>query len=116
MCEPLLFGSPSAPITLPRASSPLLIWMLSFNLSPLLPVFRMRSEPARSTKWNLEATTWLGAPEVLEPLRRCSMITFTCVAPLCRAVLPVSRRLRTSSRPSTSHSFTPHRTEDVHTI
>lgn len=54
MWEPFLLGSPSAPITFPRARRPLLIWMLSFSLSPVLPVLKMRSDPAKSTKWNLE--------------------------------------------------------------
>lgn len=32
------------------------------------------------------------------------------MAPVWRAVFPDSKRLKTSSSPSTSHSFTPHRT------
>uniref|UniRef100_A0AAY5K8Y4 Secreted protein n=1 Tax=Esox lucius TaxID=8010 RepID=A0AAY5K8Y4_ESOLU len=71
---PLLLGSPRAPMTFPRARRPLLIWMLSFSLSPVFPVRRILSDPARSTN-----------------------------------------RLSTSSRPSTSHSFTPHSTEEKHT-
>uniref|UniRef100_A0A8C7H9Z3 Uncharacterized protein n=1 Tax=Oncorhynchus kisutch TaxID=8019 RepID=A0A8C7H9Z3_ONCKI len=97
---PLLLGSPRAPMTFPRASRPLLIWMLSFSLSPVFPVRRILSDP---------------------PPRRWSMCTlkmvcerlewgFIWVAPVCLAVLPDSSRLSTSSSPSTSHSFTPHST------
>uniref|UniRef100_A0A7M4FH24 Uncharacterized protein n=1 Tax=Crocodylus porosus TaxID=8502 RepID=A0A7M4FH24_CROPO len=121
-------GSPKALITFPRASNPLLIWMLSFSLSPVFPVFTTRSEPARSTKWNLETRTWPEARPT-EQLwrarrpapRRCSMVTvkMVCerldcmlmwVAPVCLAVFPISSRLRTSSSPSTSVSFTPYST------
>lgn len=34
------------------------------------------------------------------------------MAPVWRAVFPESKRLKTSSRLSTSHSFTPHRTAE----
>uniref|UniRef100_A0A674K6A8 Uncharacterized protein n=1 Tax=Terrapene triunguis TaxID=2587831 RepID=A0A674K6A8_9SAUR len=126
-----LRGSPKALITLPRASRPLLIWILSFRRSPVFPVFTTRSEPARSTKWNLEARTWPEAGTealswrvrwVSRPApRRCSMVTvkMVCerldcvlmwVAPVCLTVLPISSRLRTSSSPSTSVSFTPYST------
>uniref|UniRef100_A0A8C0FZF8 Uncharacterized protein n=1 Tax=Chelonoidis abingdonii TaxID=106734 RepID=A0A8C0FZF8_CHEAB len=126
-----LRGSPKALITLPRASRPLLIWILSFRRSPVFPVFTTRSEPARSTKWNLEARTWPEARAealswrvswVSRPApRRCSMVTvkMVCerldcvlmwVAPVCLTVLPISSRLRTSSSPSTSVSFTPYST------
>uniref|UniRef100_A0A3B1KD17 Uncharacterized protein n=1 Tax=Astyanax mexicanus TaxID=7994 RepID=A0A3B1KD17_ASTMX len=79
--------------------------MLSFSLSPAFPVFRMRSDPARSTKWNLEERICRLPPVARKPPRRCSMM-----AAVCRAVFPDSKRLNTSSSPSTSHSFTPHRT------
>uniref|UniRef100_A0A8C9YAP7 Uncharacterized protein n=1 Tax=Sander lucioperca TaxID=283035 RepID=A0A8C9YAP7_SANLU len=112
--KPFLLGSPSAPITFPRARRPLLIWILSFSLSPVFPVFKMRSDPARSTKWNLE-------DNICELPRRWSIYTvkmvcdrlefgFIWVAPVCLAVFPDSSKLNTSSRPSTSHSFTPHKT------
>uniref|UniRef100_A0A4W3IGH3 Uncharacterized protein n=1 Tax=Callorhinchus milii TaxID=7868 RepID=A0A4W3IGH3_CALMI len=122
-------GSPRALITLPRARRPLLIWMDSFSRSPAFPVRTMRSEPAKSTKWNLEIRSLVpsSAFPLLSPLRprpwprRCSMVTvkiewerlergLTSVAPVCLAVFPISSKLSTSSRPSTSHSFTPHST------
>uniref|UniRef100_A0A3B3B8F0 Uncharacterized protein n=1 Tax=Oryzias melastigma TaxID=30732 RepID=A0A3B3B8F0_ORYME len=98
--EPFLFGSPSAPITFPKAR--------------MLPVLKMRSDPAKSTKWNLEdsicgpelAVVPLGLKIVCERLE----LGFICVAPVCLAVFPDSSKLSTSSRASTSHSFTPHRT------
>uniref|UniRef100_A0A3B4GG17 Uncharacterized protein n=2 Tax=Haplochromini TaxID=319058 RepID=A0A3B4GG17_9CICH len=71
-----------APITFPRAKRPLLIWILSFSLSPVFPVLKMH---------------------LLE-------LGFIWVAPVCLAVFPDSSKLSTSSRPSTSHSFTPHKT------
>uniref|UniRef100_A0A3Q3IDQ0 Uncharacterized protein n=1 Tax=Monopterus albus TaxID=43700 RepID=A0A3Q3IDQ0_MONAL len=77
--------------------------MLSFSLSPLLPVLKMRSEPARSTKWNLE-------DNICDRLE----FGFIWVAPVCLAVFPDSSKLSTSSRPSTSHSFTPHKTMKSH--
>uniref|UniRef100_A0A3Q1GTB8 Uncharacterized protein n=1 Tax=Acanthochromis polyacanthus TaxID=80966 RepID=A0A3Q1GTB8_9TELE len=104
LLRPFLLGSPSAPITFPRARRPLLIWMLSLSLSPVFPVLKMRSDPARSTKWNLE-------DNICELPRRWSMYTVKIVfAPVCLAVFPDSSKLNTSSRPSTSHSFTPHKT------
>uniref|UniRef100_A0A3B3X8V2 Secreted protein n=1 Tax=Poecilia mexicana TaxID=48701 RepID=A0A3B3X8V2_9TELE len=101
--RPFLFGSPRAPMTLPRARRPLLIWMLSFSLSPVLPVLKIRSDPAKSTKWNLEDNTCVFPRHLLE-------FGFIWVAPVCLAVFPDSSKLNTSSRPSTSLSFTPHNT------
>uniref|UniRef100_A0A8I6GKS3 Uncharacterized LOC120099868 n=1 Tax=Rattus norvegicus TaxID=10116 RepID=A0A8I6GKS3_RAT len=123
MWLPRRWGSPRALMTFPRASRVLLIWMLSLSRSPVLPVFRTLSEPARSTKWNLETSRWpapgRGKRVGARPL--CSRVTvktvcerlerrLKCVAPVCRAALPISRRLSTSSRPSTSTSFTPQST------
>ncbi|KAL4630119.1 hypothetical protein GN956_G16847, partial [Arapaima gigas] len=51
---PRLRESPRARITLPSASSPLLIWADSWRRCPVLPVRATRSDPARSTRWNLE--------------------------------------------------------------
>uniref|UniRef100_A0A3B4V902 Uncharacterized protein n=1 Tax=Seriola dumerili TaxID=41447 RepID=A0A3B4V902_SERDU len=128
--RPFLLGSPSAPITFPRARRPLLIWMLSFSLSPVFPVLKMRSDPARSTKWNLEdnicGPELAAVPYSREIPRRWSMYTvkivcdllefgFIWVAPVCLAVFPDSSKLSTSSRPSTSHSLTPHKTMKSHT-
>ncbi|KAK2503243.1 hypothetical protein MC885_005974 [Smutsia gigantea] len=124
MWLPRRCGSPRALMTLPRARRPLLIWMLSLSRSPVLPVLSTLSEPARSTKWNLETSSWpaAGRGRRLGMRPRCSRVTvkivwerlerrLKCVAPVCRAALPTSRRLSTSSRPSTSTSFTPHSTE-----
>ena len=47
------FSSVRAAMTLPSASRPWLIWMPSLSVLPVAPVFLMRSEPAKSTKWNL---------------------------------------------------------------
>uniref|UniRef100_A0A2K6C4W0 Secreted protein n=1 Tax=Macaca nemestrina TaxID=9545 RepID=A0A2K6C4W0_MACNE len=114
---------PRALMTLPSARRLLLIWMLSLSRSPVLPVLSTLSEPARSTKWNLETSSWpwAGRGRRLGARPRCSRVTvktvcerldrrLRCVAPVCRAALPISRRLSTSSRPSTSTSFTPHST------
>ena len=43
----------SAAMTFPSAKSPLLMLMLSWNRDPVARVFLFRSEPARSTRWNL---------------------------------------------------------------
>lgn len=45
-----------ADMTLPKADRPLLIEMPSYICLPLAPVFFIRSEPAKSTKWNLADT------------------------------------------------------------
>uniref|UniRef100_A0A8D2ZFT8 Uncharacterized protein n=1 Tax=Scophthalmus maximus TaxID=52904 RepID=A0A8D2ZFT8_SCOMX len=107
--RPFLLGSPSAPITFPRAKRPLLIWILSFSLSPVFPVLKMRSDPARSTKWNLEDN--ICGPEVVVKIV-CDRLEFgfIWVAPVCLAVFPDSSKLNNSSRPSTSHSFMPLKT------
>uniref|UniRef100_A0A672QC53 Uncharacterized protein n=1 Tax=Sinocyclocheilus grahami TaxID=75366 RepID=A0A672QC53_SINGR len=64
------------------------IWVpFLLGRSPVFPVLRMRSDPARICTVPAAA---------LEPPRLCSM----------RAVFPDSKRLSTSSSPSTSHSFT----------
>uniref|UniRef100_A0A2K5QJE5 Secreted protein n=1 Tax=Cebus imitator TaxID=2715852 RepID=A0A2K5QJE5_CEBIM len=123
MWLPRRWGSPRALMTLPSARRLLLIWMLSLRRSPVLPVLSTLSEPARSTKWNLETSSWpaAGWGRRLGVRPRCSRVTvktvcerldsrLRCVAPVCRAALPISRRLSTSSRPSTSTSFTPHST------
>uniref|UniRef100_A0A4W4G965 Uncharacterized protein n=1 Tax=Electrophorus electricus TaxID=8005 RepID=A0A4W4G965_ELEEL len=83
--------------------------MLSLSRSPVFPVLTIRSDPARSTKWNLEERTWRPPPAALDPPRRCSMSTvkmvwerlehgFIWVAPVWRAVFPDSKRLKTSSK------------------
>uniref|UniRef100_A0A4W6C7C4 Uncharacterized protein n=1 Tax=Lates calcarifer TaxID=8187 RepID=A0A4W6C7C4_LATCA len=106
---PFLLGSPSAPITFPRARRPLLICILSFNLSPVFPVLKMRSDPARRDiprRWSMYTVKIV-----------CDRLEFgfIWVAPVCLAVFPDSSKLSTSSSPSTSHSFTPHKTMKSHT-
>uniref|UniRef100_A0A673TTC4 Secreted protein n=1 Tax=Suricata suricatta TaxID=37032 RepID=A0A673TTC4_SURSU len=126
MWLPRRWGSPRALMTLPSARRLLLIWMLSLSRSPVLPVLSTRSEPARSTKWNLETSSWPagGRGRRLGARPRCSRVTvktvcerldrrLRCVAPVWRAALPISSRLSTSSRPSTATSFTPHSTEGM---
>uniref|UniRef100_A0A8C5I6G1 Uncharacterized protein n=1 Tax=Gouania willdenowi TaxID=441366 RepID=A0A8C5I6G1_GOUWI len=71
--------------------------MLSLSLSPVFPVFKMRSDPTEKMVWDR-----------LE-------FGFIWVEPVCLAVFPDSSKLNTSSRPSTSHSFTPHKTVDKNT-
>ena len=53
---PRFSSSPRALITLPSASKPLLMSIPSFNRTPEAPVRLARSDPARSTKWNLLRT------------------------------------------------------------
>lgn len=54
ICSLAFFSSVSALITYPRHNSPLLILIPSFNSIPVAPVFLILSDPAKSTKWNLE--------------------------------------------------------------
>uniref|UniRef100_A0A668TS54 Uncharacterized protein n=1 Tax=Oreochromis aureus TaxID=47969 RepID=A0A668TS54_OREAU len=96
-----------APITFPKAKRPLLIWILSFSLSPVFPVLNMRSDPARSTKRELPRRWSMYTVKMVWDLLE---LGFIWVAPVCLAVFPDSSKLSTSSRPSTSHSFTPHKT------
>uniref|UniRef100_A0A8C6X5D3 Secreted protein n=1 Tax=Naja naja TaxID=35670 RepID=A0A8C6X5D3_NAJNA len=102
----LLFrrGSPRALMTLPKAKRLALIWMLSFSLSPVHPDFTTRSEPARSTK---QLLLCLCAMVTVKTVWERLDLLLRWVLPVCLAVLPISSRLRTSSRPSTSVSFTP---------
>jgi len=41
-------------MTLPSADNPILIFIPSFIIAPVAHVFFNLSEPAKSTKWNLE--------------------------------------------------------------
>uniref|UniRef100_A0A3P8V9U9 Uncharacterized protein n=1 Tax=Cynoglossus semilaevis TaxID=244447 RepID=A0A3P8V9U9_CYNSE len=81
--------------------------MLSFSLSPVFPVFKMRSDPARSTKRDSPRRWSMYTVKIV-----CDRLEFgfIWVAPVCRAVFPDSSKLKTSSRPSTSHSLTPNKT------
>uniref|UniRef100_A0A8C3EDZ2 Uncharacterized protein n=1 Tax=Corvus moneduloides TaxID=1196302 RepID=A0A8C3EDZ2_CORMO len=108
-----LRGSPKALMTLPKARRPQLIWMLSFSLSPVFPVF------------TIPGGRWCRGSRPAP--RRCSMVTvkMVCerldcllmwVAPVCLAVFPISSRLSTSSSPSTSDSFTPQSTANLTTL
>lgn len=45
---------PSAEITFPNTNSPWFILTPSLNLVPVAFVFLDRSDPAKSTKWNLD--------------------------------------------------------------
>uniref|UniRef100_A0A8D2PM96 Uncharacterized protein n=1 Tax=Zosterops lateralis melanops TaxID=1220523 RepID=A0A8D2PM96_ZOSLA len=118
-----LRGSPKALMTLPKAKRPQLIWILSFSLSPVFPVFTILSEtcPAAGRAGGRWCRGSRPAP------RRCSMVTvkMVCerldcllmwVAPVCLAVFPISSRLSTSSSPSTSDSFTPQSTANLTTL
>uniref|UniRef100_A0A8C0L1Z5 Secreted protein n=1 Tax=Canis lupus dingo TaxID=286419 RepID=A0A8C0L1Z5_CANLU len=113
MWLPRRWGSPRALMTLPKARRLLLIWMLSLSRSPVLPVLSTLSEPARSTKWNLETSSWpaAGRGMRLGARPRCSRVTVKTVwERLDRRLRCVAPVLSTSSRPSTSTSFTPHST------
>lgn len=48
-----LDSSVKALITFPRQRSPLLMLMPSYKVAPEAPVRLARSDPAKSTKWNL---------------------------------------------------------------
>ncbi len=53
-----LFPSTKALITFPSADSERLIFVASFNRSPVAPVLLCLSEPARSTKFNFPTQMW----------------------------------------------------------
>ena len=57
---------PKALITLPKAKRPQLMEMPSFARSPVAPVRLSRSEPAKSTKWNLAVSVSM-SPTLVEP-------------------------------------------------
>lgn len=54
ICPVPFFSSVRALITKPRLSKPLLILIPSFKSCPVAPVFFILSDPAKSTKWNLD--------------------------------------------------------------
>jgi hypothetical protein len=85
-------SSESAAMTLARANRPTLMEMLSFSRSPSARVRFSRSDPARSTKWNLEQRV-SSSPSAL--VTRCSKnrvttawerddVAFISVAPVAR--------------------------------
>mmetsp|Transcript_45362 Transcript_45362/g.146012 ORF Transcript_45362/g.146012 Transcript_45362/m.146012 type:complete len:206 (+) Transcript_45362:71-688(+) len=98
-------------MTLPRASSPLLIWTPSAKRSPDAPVRLARSEPARSTKLKRGVST-------LPPRRRSSMLTvkiacerddvaFIAVAPVARLLEPSDSTAIASSGDPTGRIASP---------
>lgn len=54
-----------AEITFPSYSSPKLIFIPSFNVTPVAPVFLALYEPARSTKKNLAVINPSSVPSLL---------------------------------------------------
>ena len=79
MCRPpFSLASPrsaSALITLPKHSRPPLMCTASRKRAPTVPVRLLRSEPAKSTRWNLEAMRGGEFASVGGPRRRCSTVT-----------------------------------------
>eukprot|EP00965_Chrysotila_dentata_P110461 3649804-Pleurochrysis_carterae.AAC.1 len=64
----------SAAMTLPSASSPWLMVTDSLNRWPSAPVFLARSDPAKSTRLNLERTT----SPVARSVREIKIVTSEC--------------------------------------
>mmetsp|Transcript_2568 Transcript_2568/g.4731 ORF Transcript_2568/g.4731 Transcript_2568/m.4731 type:complete len:209 (-) Transcript_2568:737-1363(-) len=117
---PLRFSSPSALMTFPRASSPLLILMPSIMRAPTAPVRFSRSDPARSTKWNFEVIT-SSRVSALSSISICLVwlrimlkmacdrddVAFMFVDPVTRQAVPRSRQSSMASGVFTSASVAP---------
>ena len=119
MCE--LFPSTSALITLPSADSERLIFVASFNRSPVDPVLACRSLPARSTRFSFP-TVMCGSASEGSPARLCEHSTvivkmecerdesaFISVAPTLLFFFPTFSTLFISPTPLTTNdvrSFT----------
>ena len=114
---PFFIGSPSTLMTFPSASRPQLMLIASFSRSPVALVRFWRSEPARSTKWNLESRTssWI---EPSAAGKRCSSESvkmawereeteFISVLPVVRAIAPASSSCSVSAHDETTTSVSP---------
>ena len=103
---PRFASSPlSAAMTFPSANSPLLMLMLSWNRDPVALVFLFRSDPARSTRWNL-ADAYRFDESFVKSVCSMMMVKMACdreesafifVPPVVRATQPSSRRRSISS-------------------
>uniref|UniRef100_A0A3P8UY24 Uncharacterized protein n=1 Tax=Cynoglossus semilaevis TaxID=244447 RepID=A0A3P8UY24_CYNSE len=103
MLCPARAGLDKALMTLLRASS----------LTPVLPVFPARSDPARSIRRSLEVRTDL--TEELSLWQHCRLErSFIPVMAICRSVLPVCRTLRSSSAELMTISLAPITTGNTH--
>mmetsp|Transcript_28227 Transcript_28227/g.53753 ORF Transcript_28227/g.53753 Transcript_28227/m.53753 type:complete len:221 (-) Transcript_28227:406-1068(-) len=121
-CPPRFDSSPSAEMTLPSASSPQLMLMPSFIRPPTAAVFLLRSEPARSTRWNLaimnSGRASVAASAEAAAVECCSRVmvkmawereedAFISVAPVARAPEPRNKSLASSSSLVATSSLTP---------
>mmetsp|Transcript_26758 Transcript_26758/g.64883 ORF Transcript_26758/g.64883 Transcript_26758/m.64883 type:complete len:208 (-) Transcript_26758:541-1164(-) len=119
--DPLRFSSPRALMTFPRARSPLLMLIPSRMRSPTAPVLLSRSDPARSTKWNLEVIVSSRTSALSSTISTCVVclrmmlkiacdrddVAFIAVAPVTRQAVPLSRQSSMSSGPLASASMAP---------
>mmetsp|Transcript_40057 Transcript_40057/g.77967 ORF Transcript_40057/g.77967 Transcript_40057/m.77967 type:complete len:217 (-) Transcript_40057:509-1159(-) len=115
-----LFSSPKAEMTLPRANNPLLMLIPSFILSPVAPVRLTLSDPAKSTKWNLDtmvscrtsalslSSTCLVCTRIMLKMA-CERleVAFIAVDPVTRHAVPLSRESSMSSGHFTASSIAP---------
>lgn len=98
-------------MTLPKTSKDLLMFTPSLNVAPSAPVFFARSDPARSTKWNLAViyssgfSSYLSSPSMIA---LCSIaivkmacdldeLLFMSVEAVVLLLVPLSRQAAISS-------------------
>uniref|UniRef100_A0A8C8W7Y5 Uncharacterized protein n=1 Tax=Peromyscus maniculatus bairdii TaxID=230844 RepID=A0A8C8W7Y5_PERMB len=97
-CTTFLLWSPKALITLPKAScgrKPQLMEMPSLARSPVAPVLLSRSEPAKSTKWNLAVSVSYSVPVGAAPSGSPVTVSFTCpplTLPAMALFTPLARK------------------------
>lgn len=66
------------PVTLRVPTRPQLMEMPSLARSPVAPVLLSRSEPAKSTKWNLAVSVSYSVPVGAAPSGSPVTVSFTC--------------------------------------
>ena len=102
---------PKALITLPKAKRPQLMEMPSFALSPVAPVRLSRSEPAKSTKWNLAVSVSM-SPTLVEPSlvfssssSKWNGFSFLACRCCCKNKQRICKQISVSVKTNSYHSF-----------
>lgn len=109
-------SSVKAAITFPNAKSPMLMLIPSFIFIPSAPVLPSLSDPARSTKQNLEQVKsslsfWFYfSKEIVKIAWDLELVSFIFVDAVERLLEPLSRYSDSSSPESTLCSLTPTKT------
>ena len=110
----LLACSARAEMTLPRDESDLLIAAPSLRRSPVAPVDSARSEPARSTRFMSDATSFVRPSSEISCLTVIAImvcardeVAFICVAATVRLAVPASISRLIASNDPTAFALVP---------